>query len=1040
MSLARLVVHLQANYKSLTAGLGIARNDVAKTVAHIASSAAALEAMKGKVSEVSAEYEALVAATAEFANSTDLAGDAADFLRIKLRYIEDTMKRLNGQTERFEQQLTSAVASFQLRLLTDALRKQQTTTEQIRRLWQGNQNALIKYNAHAQRTAQIHGQINQPQPMQQSTSRAMIKYQGGGEQKGSALQVAGIILQAKAASSMSAAMTKARSAVATVSTAIREVAAATNTSVSVMDRFRVGLMAPKVNPSLNTLPGLIQNIATKAAGAVENFRGFGDATIAGIPAILASITSGMGKVMGAGDSLQATVSKLVSEFDIKKQALDRVAKIYPTAGTAVDLFKQAMDVVAPAAEKVAQKVDLANDAVRQGTIWTRNFAYLATGSFQKTGTSADAYSRGVYHALQPTRLMVFESKFVEAGMTKMRRVITAVTHPLHVLAMAYDRNRGEISELRANLPPLTGGLQLGTRAFRAFAHATYFSSEVLRGIRTAATPVTWLAGKLWGLVSPAKAAKAGLDGVATGGKQAGAALRLVTATASTTVTALRKVATTGNAAFSGMMQKTSMLRTAVAALAFGLVAMGTKTAIATEKSNAVFGTMLHDMAQGKALVKSIQGTEAAKLFDNQELLDSSRLLFKAGVSTTALAGKTDQFAKIAAATSTDIGDLARIYQQGANAGSFGQDKINQFAERGIAIYEGLAHATGVSGSALQKMISDGKIGVAQMDAAFAHLTEGTGYYANALTDLGQTTAGKLGAIKNNVNQALGNVMGMALEVLAPFGTAMVSMSEGIKSSFESVKGPVMYAATAAAWFFKNLGSIAEFAWVTMKLNAAIAFNDLAYWFTEKLPAYLTWFKNNWANIFLDIASGTMAVFSNLVTNIKNAMGQIWDYIKSGGRSGLQFTWTPLLDGFKSTVEQLPDIPDRAMTELERSLASQAEGLGTNLANDFDASFKQAIDQTAQPTPELKEASTAPVVQGGDKAQEKIKENQKIAENKAVQVASLEGQSVVAGLLKGLKQNDDKAAKAAAINSEKHLEKLARDSDRAPRLIVQEALT
>jgi hypothetical protein len=118
--------------------------------------------------------------------------------------------------------------------------------------------------------------------------------------------------------------------------------------------------------------------------------------------------------------------------------------------------------------------------------------------------------------------------------------------------------------------------------------------------------------------------------------------------------------------------------------------------------------MLKDMEQGKAVVASLQGSAAVGLFDNEEVLNSGRLLFKAGVAAVDLSAKTDQLATIAAATSTELGDLTRIYQQGANKaggkGVFGLDKINQLVERGIDIYHALEVATGKSGAALDAMV------------------------------------------------------------------------------------------------------------------------------------------------------------------------------------------------------------------------------------------------------------------------------------------------------------------------------------------------
>jgi tape measure domain-containing protein len=429
---------------------------------------------------------------------------------------------------------------------------------------------------------------------------------------------------------------------------------------------------------------------------------------------------------------------------------------------------------------------------------------------------------------------------------------------------------------------------------------------------------------------------------------------------------------------------------------------GAKVALAVEKNIAVFGTMVHSMEQGAAIVASIQKTKAAGLFDNQQLLDSSRLLFKGGVAAVDLAAKTDQLAKIAAGTSTELGDLARIYQQGANRGSFGQDKINQLSERGIAIYEGLQHATGKSGAALDKMISDGKIGITEMDAAMTYLTEGNGYYANSLEDIGNTTGGMLTQIKNNLMQTLGALGGVGTEAFKPVLTSILAMSEGIKSSvatiapivnqlFMVIKGAFggmaaivntaytnVFAATTATfggmlsvvmewvtkfrWFFENIVPIIQFVGLSMVSIMMTAFNDIAYFLTDKMPAYLSWFAENWKNIFTDIFNGTVAIFTNLGKNIAMAMTQIWNFITSGGTAELEFAWTPLLDGFESTVAALPDIPDRAMTELEQSLEQQTQAVATQLADSFDALNVEAQAALTVATPEL--PAIDPTLQAG----------------------------------------------------------------------------
>jgi tape measure domain-containing protein len=795
---------------------------------------------------------------------------------------------------------------------------------------------------------------------------------------GTAKPVSGLInisaaaLAVKAASGMSTAMTKARTAIITIDTSAK-------TAVLSLDRFRMGLASPAVNPALNTLPGLIEKIAGKAAGAVESLRGFGDATIAGAPAIMGAIASGMQKILGSGDTLQATVSKITSQLDLQRGALDRVAAIYPTTGTAVGILKDAMNFIAPAAEKVAQAVDSANNSVRDAATSARNLAYIATGTFIKTGTSADLYARGAYHALLPTRLLAFEARFAAGNMSLVRRAFAAVTSPIHAVSMAFQRSRGEFRELRANLPPLTGGLQLGTRAMRVFAHGTLAASQTLATLKTAATPITYLATKLWSLVSPAKAASASM-----------AMLKQSISGASAAAGNMASTAVTGGVSKLAGGFKAALI--ASGAMAAGVIAMSGSVAMATEKNQAVFGVMLKDMEQGKAVVASLQQAKSVGLFDNEEVLNSGRLLFKAGVAAADLAGKTDQLATIAAATSTELSDLTRIYQQGANRGSFQQDKINQFAERGIDIYHALTAVTGKSGEALTKMITDGQIGITEMDAALAHLTEGNGIYAGSLETMGNTTSGMLSRIKNNFMQALGGIGGAGLTAFKPILTGLLEISEKSKgwllaispvatqvmmtiraafvgiwsvasaaftgifgastATFGGMLAATMSWVTKFRWFFENLVPIVEFVSLSMTLKMVTFFNDISYWFTTKIPAYMTWFKDNWRNVFTDILNGTKAIFSNMTDNIKNAMTQIWTFIKSGGMADLEFTWTPLLEGFKSTVDALPEIPDRAMTELENSLTSQVDALGVKLADSFDKFNMEAQAALNIAAPEL----------------------------------------------------------------------------------------
>jgi|GEM_PF-4664793 len=1029
---------MSGNLDDLEFGLHIDTVDAGEALRGVVGS---LNDTKSLLAELTPAYSRLSEANLQLATISAMPVQQSEFLQISLGSILNTVNRLNQQTDSWSKSLESKVSSVAdlsthwnyvntgVRTGTDNLRQ---FTEQARQAAAATQTIVV--DTATQRIT----------PPAKSTPFDLVK-------------LAGATMAVRAVAGVSRALTVAK-------TTIADVGKTTTTTISSLDRFRIGMAAPKVDPSLNTLPGIIQNITGRIAGGVDTLRGMGDATVSGIPAILTAVAGGLGKVMGAGDSMQATVSKITSELELKRKALDRVARIYPTTGTAVDMLKKAMDFAVPAAERLANAVDSGNSRLREATIAARNLAYIATGTFAETGTSADLYARGAYHALLPTRMMAFEAKFAQGSLTLMRRGFLAVTSPVHSLAMAVQRSSGELRELRSTLPPLntdlertrkslsdafsraptdlqatarelrdgkiavdqmnpsmlalhqtgqtlskklkvsfedfmdsvgdgslkvedlngamkelSGGAQIGTRGLRVFAHATYFTSTAIRGVVTAAKPITWVGSQIWKLVRPAKEAKVGLDGVVTAGHKAGPVLRSVAMGANVASAALKKVATTGDRMTGGWISnlpgKARLATAAIGAMAIGVVMLSANFAVAQEKNEVVFGTMLKNAEQGKAVVASLQGSNAAGLFDNDELLNSGRLLFKAGISAGDVAGKTEQLATIASATSTELGDLARIYQQGANRGSFGQDKINQFAERGIDIYHALEATTGKSGAALADMISGGKIGITEMDAALAHLTEGNGIYAGSLDALKNTTGGMLSQIKNNFLMAIGGVGSVGNQALKPLLSGIVEISETFKTSFAAVTPVVVQVVqtigalftgvwsvltavfsgifgaasstfsgilavtmewvTNFRWFFENLLPVSQFVWINFALFAVTAFNDIAYWFTDKLPNYMGWFAENSGNLFTDFGNIVTTVFTNLGSNIRLAMTEIWDFISSGGTDSMELAFTPLLDGFQSSLTEMAAIPEREMTALEQSLTAQTEQLGTQLADSWD---------------------------------------------------------------------------------------------------------
>lgn len=960
----------------------------------------------------------------------------------------------------FTEELQHVEEVFKRKLMANALADHQ---KKMAMLSSNTQNARYEMIKLSEASQQLRIPTQAPRP---SSGGGTGQSSGGGVN----------FVRVTAAAAQLTMMARVTSTMRGMGQTMSEVGRSSQITASHMTRFRMGLQAVPVNPALNVVKNGLDSIGSTAGKTIDKLRGIADAILSDLPGAASAAVGAMGSVTNALDSTSATASKHVSQLHKMQGSLSLLSTVFPFAAESIARFRGPLDVVTAKAEGVANKLDEMNASVGTAAAEMRGKAYVMTGAFKQLGGSADIFARSQYYALLPQRLLMREFEGGQRIVKVATHAFAMLTHPIHAVSLAIGKSRAEWKDLNARLPQVTGGLNLAARSQRLFAQSAYIVGTATRTIIKTLTPVGRLAmagGRgLMSMINPAKSAATSL--VRLSGVQntfIGKALGMKKSADEANASLAKMGNQTGSigSRLGGAAGKAMLMAGAMLAMVAGAATWGASTAMATEKNNVVFGTMLHDMEQGKAVVSSLQGTKAAGLFDNQELLDSGRLLFKAGVSATDLAGKTDQLATIATATSTELGDLTRIYQQGANAGSFGLDKINQLAERGIDIYGGLTAATGKSGGELKKMISDGEIGITQMDAALAHLTDGHGIYAGAMENVSGTAGGMMTRMKNNTQQALGSLMGYGLAAFKPILAAGVMSTDKLKTAvtalepvfvqsmgiistvmngawaaisqtasgaftlifgegtmtFDSVITWMASMLGAATFIFSNLGTIANYAWTTMKLGAVMAFNDVIYFFTDVIPAHLDWFSNNWRNMFRDMFVAYVTFFNNLHKNIWAAMTAIWDFIASGGTKKLEFAFVPMMDGFKKTIAELPTVPDRPLTQMEQQMAADLGTMGTELGNGLQQSMDAAVASIGAPTlPEIKDKSGAIVADSADATAKAT--DKKAAENKAVLARSSEGQSVFAQMQKALgKGTKEKQAQQAAIDTAKDIKDIAR---------------
>lgn len=172
----------------------------------------------------------------------------------------------------------------------------------------------------------------------------------------------------------------------------------------------------------------------------------------------------------------------------------------------------------------------------------------------------------------------------------------------------------------------------------------------------------------------------------------------------------------------------------------------------------------------------------------------------------------------------------------------------------------------------------------------------------------------------------------ASEVLITFGIVRdeFAKSQGTVSFFQGVWDTLTAAiSTGVATIGVVLRNFSTF-WQIAALSAKEKITNIyeaIQWLMSGAGGLAQWFAKNWVQVIWDGFNASQTIASNFVKNVFENLTALFNYILSGGTSGLELTWTPLLDGFKTTMEKLPEIAGPVFT----SLQGEIDALGNKMA-------------------------------------------------------------------------------------------------------------
>lgn len=261
-----------------------------------------------------------------------------------------------------------------------------------------------------------------------------------------------------------------------------------------------------------------------------------------------------------------------------------------------------------------------------------------------------------------------------------------------------------------------------------------------------------------------------------------------------------------------------------------------------------------------------------------------------------------------------------------------------------------------------------------------------------------------------VIKAAGGALSALFMNASPLGIVFQKVGDIGASVFAGVRDFLLDAALTAEFAYSNIGDVATLAWERTKLGAVSLWNDLHHLFTAQIPGVLTWFADNWQDIFFTAGDYALTVLINLGENIRSVWQGVLDFISG---KGFNVDFTPLTEGFVSTVKEMPQIADREIGALESELMASVDRLSGNLAEGLGQHLTARREELLGPAEEAGKALAGGFGDGlGDAVSKGPGE---LAGVGALQRGSSEAFSAILGAMRG--GTRDPAAESLKVQKE-----------------------
>lgn len=225
-----------------------------------------------------------------------------------------------------------------------------------------------------------------------------------------------------------------------------------------------------------------------------------------------------------------------------------------------------------------------------------------------------------------------------------------------------------------------------------------------------------------------------------------------------------------------------------------------------------------------------------------------------------------------------------------------------------------------------------------------------GRAAGAVGDLMESVGALIAPVRILISQGIETLAESLQTLLIPAVDIATSVLENIGPMMDWVKEKVIQGVNlmvGAFTFFEVVIGNLDKIWVVMVSQAELYLLQMSgavmHALTVEIPAYASWFGENFVNLIRDGLMLAFTVVTNHVQKIIDAFRALWDFIASGGTSDVlgqlgEIAGRSYLEGFESSLTDLPEIASRKISEKEKQLADTIGQIGSDLGEEFATKF------------------------------------------------------------------------------------------------------